>query len=105
MSAEDRARVPAARKHLCAVQRHTHAGAHLESFDRAQQERAAVHLANLFGACDERWQNQRRAMQWTKRMEIVQLETLNEGSVEQRRGRAGSRTAPTDDRLVSVALE
>ena len=97
--------MPAARQHLCAVQRHTHARADLEAFDRAQQERVAVHLANLFGACDERRQNQRRAMQRPKRMEIVELETLNEGAVEQRRGRARSRTAPADDRLVSSAFE
>jgi hypothetical protein len=116
MGAEHRARMPAARQHLDAVQAQAHARADLEAGDRAQHEaftrhaaghaarHAARPAAQMLGASQQRRQHQRSAVQRRAWVEVVQLEALDEGAVEQRgAGRAGGEV-PADHRARALAF-
>src|SRR5580704_2909513 len=97
--------MPAARQHLRTMQGHADARADLETGDGAQQELVACHVTELFRAGQQRGNDHRRAVQGAQRMEVVELEALDEGAVEQASHRSAGATTPADDRLVAGPFE
>jgi len=106
MGAEHRARMPAARQHLHAVQRHADARADLVAGHRRfEKPLAADRRGAALAHRPQCGQHDRCAVQRAERMKIVELEALDEGAVEQRRAGRTRIRAPADDGAIAGALE
>jgi hypothetical protein len=105
MRPKHRARMPAAREHLRAVQGHADPRSNFEAGDGAEQEITAVDVTQLLRTGQKRGDHDSGAVQRSARMKVVKLETLNESAVQQRRYGPARGLAPPDDCLVAASLD
>jgi hypothetical protein len=102
---EHRARMPAARKHLRPMQRQSDPWPDLASYDHGEEEQVSGDTAELLAGGQQRRQDQRRTVQRCPRVEVVELESLDERAVQHDRRRWAGRAPPTDHHRVAQALQ